>query len=53
MNSFTRNYRKILKTLQLVEAKMNFLNQISKPKPSDIELIAIDLTSEYISIDSE
>jgi hypothetical protein len=32
---------------------MNFLNQKRKPKLSDIELIAIDLTSEYMSIDSE
>jgi len=32
---------------------MNLLNQIRKPKLSDIELIAIDLTSEYMSIDSE
>ena len=32
---------------------MNFLNQIRKPKLSDIELIAMDLTSEYMSIDSE
>ena len=53
MNNFTRNYRKILKTLQQVEHKMNFLNQIRQPKLSDIELIAIDLTSEYMSIDSE
>lgn len=29
------------------------MNQIRKPKLSDIELIAIDLTSEYMSIDSE
>lgn len=53
MNNFTRNYRKILKILQQVEPKMNFLNQIRKPKLSDIELIAIDLTAEYMSIDSE
>lgn len=53
MNNFIRNYRKILKTLRQVEPKMNFLNQIRKPKLSDIELIAIDLTSEYMSIDSE
>ena len=32
---------------------MNFSNQIRKPKLSDIELIAIDLTSVYMSIDSE
>lgn len=53
MNNFRANYRKILKTLRQVENKMNFLNQIRKPKLSDIELIAIDLTSEYMSIDSE
>jgi hypothetical protein len=32
---------------------MNFLNQIRKPRLSDIELIAIDLTSEFLGIDSE
>ena len=53
MNNFTQNYQKILRTLRQVETKMNFLNQIRKPKLSDIELIAIDLTSEYMSIDSE
>lgn len=53
MNNFFRNYRKILRTLQQIEPKMNFLNQIRKPKLSDIELIAIDLTAEYLSIDSE
>lgn len=53
MNNFTRNYEKILETLQLVESKMNLLNQIRKPKLSDIELIALDLTSEFLSIDPE
>lgn len=53
MNNFSANYRKILETLQQIEYKMNFLNQKRKPKLSDIELIAIDLTSEYMSIDSE
>lgn len=53
MNNFIANYRKILETLQQIESKMNYLNQIRKPKLSDIELIAIDLTSEYMSIDSE
>lgn len=32
---------------------MNFLNQIRKLRLSDMELIAIDLTSEYMGIDSE
>ncbi|MDL2241905.1 IS982 family transposase [Bacteroidales bacterium OttesenSCG-928-L03] len=53
MNNFGANYGKILETLQQIESKMNFLNQIRKPRLSDIELIAIDLTSEYMSIDSE
>lgn len=53
MNNFSANYGKILGTLQQFESKMNFLNQKRKPKLSDIELIAIDLTSEYMSIDSE
>lgn len=53
MNNFIRNYEKILETLQSIEINMNFLNQIRKPKLSDIELIAIDLTSEFLGIDSE
>jgi len=53
MNNFSANYGKILETLQQIESEMNFLNQKRKPKLSDIELIAIDLTSEYMGIDSE
>lgn len=53
INNFIQNYKKILETLQIVETKMNFLNQIRKPNLSDIELIAIDLTSEFMGIDSE
>lgn len=53
MSNFTRNYEKILETLQQVEHKINFLGQHRKPKLSDIELIAIDLTSEFLGIDSE
>ena len=53
MNSFTANYEKILQTLVKIESKMNFLNQIRKPKLSDLELISIDLTSEFMGIDSE
>ena len=45
MNNLRTNYEKILATLQKVEYKMNFLNQIRKPKLSDIELMSID--SEY------
>lgn len=53
MNNFHANFEKILEVLQQKEHKMNFLNQKRKPKLSDLELIAIDLTSEYMGIDSE
>ncbi len=53
MNNFSANYEKILETLQKTESKMNFLNQKRRPILSDIELISIDLTSEFLGIDSE
>jgi len=53
MNRFTANYEKILQTLVKIESKMNFLNQIRKLKLSDLELISIDLTLEFMGIDSE
>ncbi|NOQ92296.1 MAG: IS982 family transposase [Flavobacteriaceae bacterium] len=53
MHNFEAKYNKILETLQLNIDKSNFIIQKRKPKLSDIELIAIDLTAEYMSIDSE
>jgi hypothetical protein len=53
MNNFGANYEKILEVLKQIESKKNFLKQKRKPKLSDIELIAVDLTAEYMSIDSE
>ena len=53
MNNFTTKYEKVLEILKLIETKNNFLNQIRSPRLSDIELIAIDLTAEWLSIDSE
>ncbi|RMG81272.1 MAG: IS982 family transposase [Bacteroidetes bacterium] len=53
MNDFKANYDKILEILQQVSEKKNFLGQIRKPKLTDIELIAVNLTAEYMSIDSE
>jgi hypothetical protein len=53
MHNFEANYNKILETLRLNIGKDNFIVQKRKPKLSDIELIAIDLTAEYMSIDSE
>ncbi len=53
MNNFTANYNKILETLKSITEKEQFSNQKRKPKLKDIELIAINVTAEYMSIDSE
>jgi hypothetical protein len=53
MHNFQANYDKILNVLKRLDSKMDYLHQIRKPKLRDKELIAIDLTSEYMSIDSE
>ena len=38
---------------RIVEVRSNFLNQIRCTRLSDIELIALDLTAESLSVDSE
>ena len=53
MHNFQANYDKILKVLKELDSKMDYLHQIRKPRIRDKELIAIDLTSEYMGIDSE
>jgi hypothetical protein len=53
MNNFIANYDKILEVLLTVTKREQFLRQKRRPKLKDIELIAMNLTSEYMSIDSE
>jgi len=53
MNNFQANYNKILEVLKTITEKEQFLKQKRKPKLKDIELIAMNLTAEYMSIDSE
>jgi len=53
MNNFETNYNKILEVLRSITDKERFLKQKRKPKLKDIELIAMNLTAEYMSIDSE
>lgn len=53
MHNFKSNYDKIIEVLDLMDTKSNFLHQIRSPKLSDKQLVAIVLTSEYMSIDSE
>ncbi len=53
MSNFIQNYKIILTNLQRLQIDSLCFKQIRKPKLSTIELIAMNLTSEYISIDSE
>ena len=53
MHNFQANYDKILEVLNQIGTKNNYRHQIRKPKLNDKELIAINLTSEYLGIDSE
>lgn len=54
MHNFTANYEKILEVLkQICPESENFLSQIRKPRLTDLKIMAINLTSEYMSIDSE
>ena len=53
MNNFSESYEKVLEVLGQFSLKSNFKRQIRVPKLSDLELIAMNLTSEYLSIDSE
>jgi hypothetical protein len=53
MNNFKASYEKILEYLKSITEKDSFLKQIRKPKLTDIEVISINLTAEYLGIDSE
>jgi hypothetical protein len=53
MNNFIQNYEIILKHLNELAVEVDLFKQIRVPKLSNIELIAMNFTSEYMSIDSE
>jgi hypothetical protein len=53
MNNFIQNYKIILKHLQSLNVSFNSFLQISKPKLNNLELIAINLTAEFMEIHSE
>ncbi|MFK8012170.1 MAG: hypothetical protein AB8B80_09035 [Marinicellaceae bacterium] len=53
MSNLEKNYAKILEALHQVKPQNNFLIQIRTPKLSGIELIALNITSEYMGVDSE
>lgn len=53
MHNFQTNYEIILRTLRNIEKKENFLLQKRLPQLTDLELISVNLTAEYMGIDSE
>ena len=53
MNNLGANYKIILKVLQKVSKNQLLPYQRRKPKLSDLELICLSLTAEYMGIDSE
>ena len=53
INSFLQSYNKAFEVLNSFSEKSNYFNQIRIPKLSDIKVITMSLTAEYLSIDSE
>ena len=53
MNNFIQNYEIILNNLKGLDVNSSVFHQIRKPKLSNIEIIAMSLTAEYMSLDSE
>ena len=47
INNFLANVEKIFETLKQFETNLNLKHQVRKPKMSDLELIAVDLTGIY------
>ncbi|MCC5923404.1 MAG: hypothetical protein JJT77_06445 [Crocinitomicaceae bacterium] len=53
MSDFVRNYEIILKHLQSFNISLDLFRQIRKPKLGNLELIAMNLTAEYMGVHSE
>ena len=53
MNNLEQSYKKILEVLSKFFGKKLQDYQRRKPKMSDLEVISLALTAEYLSIDSE
>ncbi len=53
MNNLIANYERILEVLRKISKDNLLPYQRRKPKMSDLELIALNLTAEYMGLDSE
>ncbi len=53
MNNLSASYKRILKVLRKISKDQLLDYQRRKPKMTDLELIALNLTAEYLGFDSE
>ena len=53
MNNLIANYERILEVLRKISKEQLLTYQRRTPKFSDLELVGLSLTSEFMSIDSE
>ncbi len=53
MNNLGQTYKNILNVLELFSEYQILNYQGRKPKMSDLEVISLNLTAEYLSIESE
>ena len=53
MNNLNANYERILEVLRKISKDQLLVYQRREPKLSDLEVISLSLTAEYMSIDSE
>ena len=53
MNNFIRSYNIILHQFKELQINATLFKQIRLPKLSNIELVAMNFTAEYMGIDSE
>ena len=53
MNNLTATFERILEVLRKISKEQFLSYQRRQPKLSDLELISLNLTAEYLGIDSE
>jgi hypothetical protein len=53
MKSLNANFKRILKVLRKISKDQLLTYQRRKPKMSDLELITLSLTAEFISVDRD
>lgn len=53
MNNFKANYERILEVLRKISTDQQLPVQRRRPRMSNLEVISLSLTAEYMGIDSE